>query len=381
MPSRLSPNQFKPRNRTTANRASGRPGAQRTRPQRRAWRGLRPRSGGRIRPTSAGGGLSNSDSVFDASRGWRESGVPSVWAHSFSYPSMRKWAPEAQNMILGHGRSRPSRKTASYSVARTPGKASSSTLATTSNCSSRRSDTTGSHSLHSADPRPPRSHHRRPAGEGGARRARRAAPRRQLSLRGRRRSRGRCSGSRSKPSRRSTASTTVPVPGPSADTRRGCITRRATVHGGVCLAVGRRRSTPRATLFVGDTLFAGGDWPDRLARRQPADAPAVDPGGALQFPRRDRRAIRGTASATTIGKEKQTNPFLLARVDFSSPRVSASRPAGRRAPRSTVTSTDGSRPARRCAERSAAAGVSPSTSMQRYNGCISSAVARSSTSR
>jgi hydroxyacylglutathione hydrolase len=78
--------------------------------------------------------------------------------------------------------------------------------------------------------------------------------------------------------------------------------------GGVCLAVGRADNAER-TLFVGDTLFAGG-----IGR--------VDlPGGNLAtllrsirevlfvFPD-DSVVLSGHGPATTIGREKRTNPYL-----------------------------------------------------------------------
>jgi hydroxyacylglutathione hydrolase len=78
--------------------------------------------------------------------------------------------------------------------------------------------------------------------------------------------------------------------------------------GGVCLAVGRDGETPR-TLFVGDTLFAGGIGRPDL------------PGGDLQtligsirnvlfaFPD-DSVVWPGHGPQTTIGHERRTNPFL-----------------------------------------------------------------------
>jgi glyoxylase-like metal-dependent hydrolase (beta-lactamase superfamily II) len=79
--------------------------------------------------------------------------------------------------------------------------------------------------------------------------------------------------------------------------------------GGVCLAVGREDSTER-TLFVGDTLFAGSIGRTDL------------PGGSLptllqsirkvlfSFP--DETVVyAGHGEATTIGRERRTNPFLL----------------------------------------------------------------------
>jgi glyoxylase-like metal-dependent hydrolase (beta-lactamase superfamily II) len=78
--------------------------------------------------------------------------------------------------------------------------------------------------------------------------------------------------------------------------------------GGVCLAVGRTDAAER-TLFVGDTLFAGGIGRTDL------------PGGSLPTLLRSIREVlfsfpdeavvySGHGEATTIGKEKRTNPFL-----------------------------------------------------------------------
>lgn len=80
--------------------------------------------------------------------------------------------------------------------------------------------------------------------------------------------------------------------------------------GGVCLAVGSE-GDPRRTLFVGDTLFAGSIGRTDL------------PGGNLDtligsirnvlfaFP--DETVVHpGHGEATTIGREKRTNPFLIA---------------------------------------------------------------------
>jgi hydroxyacylglutathione hydrolase len=78
--------------------------------------------------------------------------------------------------------------------------------------------------------------------------------------------------------------------------------------GGVCLAVGRADTSER-TLFVGDTLFAGG-----IGR--------VDlPGGNLATLLRSIREVlfafpddsvvhSGHGPATTIGREKRSNPYL-----------------------------------------------------------------------
>jgi glyoxylase-like metal-dependent hydrolase (beta-lactamase superfamily II) len=78
--------------------------------------------------------------------------------------------------------------------------------------------------------------------------------------------------------------------------------------GGVCLAV-QRQGDPRATLIVGDTLFAGSIGRTDL------------PGGDTQTLLRSIREVlfrfpddtvvwSGHGEQTTIGKEKRTNPFL-----------------------------------------------------------------------
>ncbi len=78
--------------------------------------------------------------------------------------------------------------------------------------------------------------------------------------------------------------------------------------GGVCLAV-RREGAKRATLFVGDTLFAGSIGRTDL------------PGGDLDTLLRSIRDVlfvfpddtvvwSGHGDQTTIGREKRTNPFL-----------------------------------------------------------------------
>jgi glyoxylase-like metal-dependent hydrolase (beta-lactamase superfamily II) len=79
--------------------------------------------------------------------------------------------------------------------------------------------------------------------------------------------------------------------------------------GGVCLAVSRDRD-PAATLFVGDTLFAGSIGRTDL------------PGGDMDTLRRSIRQVLfafpddtvvwpGHGPATTIGEERRTNPFLI----------------------------------------------------------------------
>ena len=79
--------------------------------------------------------------------------------------------------------------------------------------------------------------------------------------------------------------------------------------GGVCLAVGRSDS-PGRTLFVGDTLFAGGIGRTDL------------PGGSLPALLRSIREVlfsfpdetlvySGHGEVTTIGRERRNNPFLV----------------------------------------------------------------------
>lgn len=78
--------------------------------------------------------------------------------------------------------------------------------------------------------------------------------------------------------------------------------------GGVCLAV-NREGEPSPTLFVGDTLFAGSIGRTDL------------PGGSLDTLLQSIRGVlfafpdptvvySGHGEATTIGREKRTNPFL-----------------------------------------------------------------------
>src|SRR5260221_4249567 len=79
--------------------------------------------------------------------------------------------------------------------------------------------------------------------------------------------------------------------------------------GGVCLAVSRE-GEQKATLFVGDTLFAGSIGRTDL------------PGGSLETLRRSIREVlftfpddtvvwSGHGEQTTIGQERRTNPFLV----------------------------------------------------------------------
>ena len=80
--------------------------------------------------------------------------------------------------------------------------------------------------------------------------------------------------------------------------------------GGVCLAVKHQRR-PDVSLFVGDTLFAGsigrtdlpgGDTPTLLASIRTV---------LFAFPD-DTPVYSGHGPATTVGREKSTNPFLTA---------------------------------------------------------------------
>lgn len=99
-------------------------------------------------------------------------------------------------------------------------------------------------------------------------------------------------------------------PGPLRFGRYGVWVQHTPGHcpGGVCLTVGREDETSR-TLFVGDTLFAGSIGRTDL------------PGGNLDtllhsirtvlfaFPD-DTVVYPGHGDATTIGRERRTNPFL-----------------------------------------------------------------------
>ena len=78
--------------------------------------------------------------------------------------------------------------------------------------------------------------------------------------------------------------------------------------GGVCLAIGRQGDASR-TLFVGDTLFAGGigrtDLPGGDLHTLLASIRTV----LFAFPD-DSVVWPGHGSETTIGHERRTNPFL-----------------------------------------------------------------------
>jgi glyoxylase-like metal-dependent hydrolase (beta-lactamase superfamily II) len=79
--------------------------------------------------------------------------------------------------------------------------------------------------------------------------------------------------------------------------------------GGVCLQIGRKGERGQE-LFVGDTLFAGS-----IGR---TDLPGADHGvliGSIRnvlFPFGDDAIVHpGHGPATTIGRERRTNPFLV----------------------------------------------------------------------
>ena len=78
--------------------------------------------------------------------------------------------------------------------------------------------------------------------------------------------------------------------------------------GGVCLAVSRTGESA-ATLFVGDTLFAGSIGRTDLPGGDMETLLASIRGVLFQFP--DETIVwSGHGEATTIGKERKTNPFL-----------------------------------------------------------------------
>jgi len=84
--------------------------------------------------------------------------------------------------------------------------------------------------------------------------------------------------------------------------------------GGVCLQVGRAGQPGPPHLFVGDTLFAGS-----IGR---TDLPGGDYGVLMQsitgvlFPLGDDAIVHpGHGPDTTIGRERQTNPFVLEYVN------------------------------------------------------------------
>lgn len=78
--------------------------------------------------------------------------------------------------------------------------------------------------------------------------------------------------------------------------------------GGVCLAVKHRRK-PEASLFVGDTLFAGSIGRTDLPGGDMETLLASIRDVLFSFPD-ETRVYSGHGPLTTIGREKQTNPFL-----------------------------------------------------------------------
>lgn len=79
--------------------------------------------------------------------------------------------------------------------------------------------------------------------------------------------------------------------------------------GNVCLQVGRR-GTPGMDLFVGDTLFAGSIGRTDLPGGDYETLMRAITGVLLPFGD-DARVRPGHGPDTTIGRERQTNPFLL----------------------------------------------------------------------
>ena len=79
--------------------------------------------------------------------------------------------------------------------------------------------------------------------------------------------------------------------------------------GGVCLAIGREGDDTR-TLIVGDTLFAGSIGRTDLPGGNHATLLASIRSVLFAFPD-DTMVHPGHGEATTIGREKRTNPFLI----------------------------------------------------------------------
>ena len=79
--------------------------------------------------------------------------------------------------------------------------------------------------------------------------------------------------------------------------------------GGVCLAIGRDGDDARA-LFVGDTLFAGSIGRTDLPGGDTATLLRSIRGVLFSFPD-DTPVYSGHGPATTIGRERRTNPFLV----------------------------------------------------------------------
>jgi glyoxylase-like metal-dependent hydrolase (beta-lactamase superfamily II) len=78
--------------------------------------------------------------------------------------------------------------------------------------------------------------------------------------------------------------------------------------GGVCLAVGKESEASRA-LFVGDTLFAGSIGRTDLPGGDTATLLGSIRDVLLKFPD-ETPVYAGHGAATTIGRERKTNPFL-----------------------------------------------------------------------
>ena len=79
--------------------------------------------------------------------------------------------------------------------------------------------------------------------------------------------------------------------------------------GGVCLAI-RHRRRGEASLFVGDTLFAGSIGRTDLPGGDTATLLASIRNVLFSFPD-DTPVYSGHGPATTIGREKRSNPFLM----------------------------------------------------------------------
>ena len=160
-----------------------------------------------------------------------------------------------------------------------------------------------------ADARAPRSHHRRRAGEGGARRPGLAAPGRQLPLRA-----GRAAGpdvrlaraSRSRPS-------IIFYEGEgrcgSGATKCACAHARPLSRRSLPGGRGTRRRSDVDALRRRHALCRL-DRPHRSARRRHATLLRLDPRGALFVSRTTRSSGPATASRRPIGRERRTNPFL-----------------------------------------------------------------------
>jgi hydroxyacylglutathione hydrolase len=80
--------------------------------------------------------------------------------------------------------------------------------------------------------------------------------------------------------------------------------------GGVCLAVSKRGEPGAPHLFVGDTLFAGSIGRTDLPGGDYETLLQAITGVLFNFPD-DSIVYSGHGPETTIGREKQTNPFVL----------------------------------------------------------------------